>query len=359
MRYKLLPILIFLTLISGCVTAVKRDLRSFRLKDQRCYDRQKEPYTFVVDTHVHFRPFGGVAIPFKELNEYFRKTGVLFINVYGIGQTLPIHSKCSYYLDCPEEPALPGIKNDFVNAANYIEFKPQGVHLTLSMTFPDLAKPEDIVNMITLYDKEYPKIFKWMGEVNLNKQALLGNHHKPATKKHIKGWEGFMRILKDRNIPITIHSDLGDTAEPTKFLHLMEYVLTSYPDNQIIWAHAGLSLELKAVDAATHIPIMTSFLDKHPNLMLDISWRILEDNHFSKNRNLYIAFLNKYSHRILPGTDFVASRENTFKTYKRELLVTSEINKHLNDEAFRNIALGNNYFRLMGLNYRAPPICKR
>ena len=358
MKY-ILSILISLTLFSSCVTTVKRDLHSFRSKNQKCYDRQKEPYTFVVDTHVHFRPFGGAAIPFTELNKYFKKTGMLFVNVYGIGQALPIHSKCLYYLNCQGEPVLPSIKNDFVNAANYIEFKPQGVHLTLSMTFPDLAKPENIVDLITLYDKEYPKIFKWMGEVNLNKQALLNNHHQPASQENIEEWKNFMQILKERNIPLTIHSDLGDSLEPTKFLHLMEYVLTLYPENKIIWAHAGLSKELKAMDGALHIQIMKSFLDKHPNLMLDISWRILEDNHFSKNRELYISFLNKYSHRILPGTDFVASRKKTFKIYKKELLVTSEINKHLSDKAFRNIALGNNYFRLMGLNYQAPPICKQ
>ena len=344
--------------LSGCITTVKRDLYSFHSKNKKCYDRQKEPYTFVVDTHVHFRPFRGAAIPFTELNEYFKKTGVLFVNVYGIGQTLPIHSKCIYYLDCPGEPVLPSIKNDFINAANYMELKPQGVHLILSMTFPDLANPENIVDLITLYDKEYPKIFKWMGEVNLNKQALLKNHHQPASKKHIKGWKDFMQILKDRDIPITIHSDLGDSVNTTKFLHLMEYVLTLYPENKIIWAHAGLSKELKAMGEAAHIQIMKSFLDKHSNLMLDISWRILEDNHFSKNRNLYVAFLNEYSHRILSGTDFVASRTKTFKTYQKELLITSEINKYLSDEAFRNIALGNNYFRLMGLNYQAPLICK-
>ncbi|MCY4512494.1 MAG: amidohydrolase family protein [Bdellovibrionales bacterium] len=359
MKYKLLLILISITPLANCVTAVKRDLPSFLSQKQKCYDRRKEPHTFIVDTHVHFRPFGGKAIPFTELNEYFKKTGVLFVNVYGIGQTLPVHSKCIYYLDCPGEPALPSIKNDFVNAANFIEFKPQGVHYTLSMTFPDLANPENIVDLITLYDKEYPKTFKWMGEVNLNKQALLNNHHQPASEKHIEGWKDFMQILKERNIPITIHSDLGNDEEPTKFLHLMEYVLTLYPENKIIWAHAGLSKELKKIDAAKHIQIMTAFLNKHPNLMLDISWRILEDNHFGKNRKLYVAFLNKYSNKILPGTDFVASRKKTFKIYKKELQVTSKINKYLNDEAFRNIALGNNYFRLMSLNYQAPPICKK
>ncbi|WP_255348718.1 hypothetical protein [Novosphingobium sp. AP12] len=38
--------------------------------------------------------------------------------------------------------------------------------------------------------------------------------------------------------------------------------------------------------------------------------------------------------------------------------VTSRVNRALNDTAFRNIALGENYFRLMNLNYTAPPICK-
>ena len=358
MNHKLLPLLLFIFLILGCVSTEKRDLRSFGSKNQKCYDRQKEPYTFVVDTHVHFRPFGGAAIPFKELNEYFRKTGVLFVNAYGIGQSLPVRSNCSYYLACPGEPAVPSIKNDFVNAANYVEFKPQGVHLILSMTFPDLAQPENIVELMALYDKEYPKVFKWMGEVNLNKQALLRNYHQPASKKHIEKWKDFMQILRDRNIPITIHSDLGVSDNPTKFLHLMEYMLELYSDNPIIWAHMGLSKELKTMDAKKHIQVMRSFLDKYPNLMLDISWRILEDNHFSKNRNLYVSFLNHYSHRILTGTDFVASRKKNFKVYKDELKVTSQINKYLNDEAFRNIGLGNNYFRLLGLGYQAPRICK-
>lgn len=360
MKYKLPFIFFFVFLISGCISNVKRDLHSFRLKNgQKCFDRKKEPYTFVVDTHVHFRPFGGAAIPFKELNEYFKKTGVLFVNVYGIGQSLPVNSKCSYYLDCPGVPALPSIKNDFVNAANYIELKPQGVHLTLSMTFPDLAQPQNIVKLINLYDKEYPKTFKWMGEVNLNKQALLRNHHQPASEENIEDWKDFMQILKERNIPITIHSDLGTSVDTTKFLHLMEYVLKLYPDNKIIWAHMGLSKELKAMDAAEHIQIMSFFLNKYPNLILDISWRILEDNHFSKNRSLYVSFLNSYSNRILAGTDFVASRKKTFEIYRDELKVTSKINQYLNDEAFRNIALGNNYFRLLSLNYQAPQICKK
>ena len=68
-------------------------------------------------------------------------------------------------------------------------------------------------------------------------------------------------------------------------------------------------------------------------------------------------FLNTYSDRILPGTDFVASGNMRFEAYREALEATSRINRHLNDVAFRNIALGENYFRLLNLDYEAPGGC--
>ncbi|WP_432019268.1 hypothetical protein [Streptomyces sp. 1222.5] len=83
------------------------------------------------------------------------------------------------------------------------------------------------------------------------------------------------------------------------------------------------------MDPVQHLTIVRSLLDRHPNLTIDLSWRVLEDKYFSK-----------------PGV-----------RQKYALEVTSRINKVLNDEAFRRIALGENYFRLLGLDATAPPIC--
>ena len=102
-------------------------------------------------------------------------------------------------------------------------------------------------------------------------------------------------------------------------------------------------------------------LDRYPRLMLDISWRVIDDAYFSDaaRRAVYVPFLNEYSERILPGTDFLASREKDIEVYRTELRVTSRILGHLDDAAFRNIALGENYFRLLGLDYTAPPGLRR
>lgn len=351
--------LVSTALLAALTVAVSPSGAGTALADSACFDRETQPYTSVVDSHLHYRPFGGKAIPFDEVNAYLRKSGVRYANVFGIGQKLPIDTDCTYYLDCPGTPVLPSIKNDIVNGENYVESKPEDPHLTLSMTSFDLAEPETVPDQIALYDKEFPGLFRWAGEVNLIKGALLPNQHEPATREDIAKWEPFMTELADRDIPITIHADLGTDEEPTQYLHLFREVLDRYPENKIVWAHMGLSKELSAMDPDWHITIVRTLLERHPNLTLDISWRVIEDLYFGKPgvRAKYAALFDAHPSRAIPGTDFVASSDKDYAVYKEELEVTSRINKALGDEAFRGIALGENYFRLLGLEATAPPVC--
>ncbi|QYK06713.1 amidohydrolase family protein [Shewanella zhangzhouensis] len=342
------------------MVASTRTLASFKLppEEQACYDREKEPYTSVVDAHFHPRPFGGAAIPPEELFGLFDKTSVRFVNYFGIGQVLDLKSGCTYYLDCQGVPASPSIKNDFVNGMEVVAYPHDNLHITLSMTFMDLAHPENIVQIIELYDKEYPGMFSWSGELNVMKQALVGNLHEPATFESIDGWAPFMAVLRERNIPVTLHSDLGKDEDPTKYLPLMEYLLDKYPDNKIVWAHMGLSKELTTIPPNLHVSIMKDLLDKYPNLMLDISWDVLY-NAYHQWGPIFIDFFNAYPTRILPGSDFVAANTKARDQYAKELDVTGRAHKFMDDNAFRHIALGENYFRLMNLDYHAPQVCKK
>ncbi|MFT5779926.1 MAG: hypothetical protein ACI837_002886 [Crocinitomicaceae bacterium] len=372
-----LILLVFLALTTSAMSQKHhRTIDTFVGDSCDCYDRKHEGFLSRVDAHCHFRPFGGRVIPFDELIGYFQKSGVLFVNCYGIGQTLPTNDTCTYYGKCPETKVTPSLRNDFVNASNYLEYEwddddevdskdpfegKKKINLVLSMTFPDLAKPEHIVEYIQLLDTEYPGLFSWMGEVNLVKQALFPNGQEGATMADIDLWKPFMDTIRRRNIPINIHSDLGNNEHPTMYLERMEKVLDTYNDNKIIWAHMGLSKELSKFDPDEHIDILKGMLDEHENLMIDLSWDVLWDSVFVNKvaRAKYVTFINAYSTRFLPGTDFVASRKDkNYKTYKEALRKTSLINRDLNNEAFRNIALGENYFRLLNLEeYTAPQIC--
>jgi len=356
-------ILIFTTCLVLASSVQGRSFDMFQPGYEGCYDRAKESYTFVVDAHNHFRPFGGEEVPFEAMLGYLQKMEIFFVNIYGIGQKLPPDSPCTYYLDCPGVPVTPSLSNDFVNADNIAtrlpDKLPKDMHLTLAMTFPDLAEPEEIEGKMVLLDREYPGMFTWMGEINMVKQAIFPNHYEAVPIEAISRWKRFMDMLERRKMPISFHSDIGNSSNPTKYLPLMKTILRLYPRNTIVWHHMGLSKELPDMNPNDHIATMKQLLDANQNLYLDISWRVIYDNYFSKPRirSLYVTFLNDYHDRILPGTDFVASIKKTFDVYKKEVELTSDIQKDLNNEAFRAIALGGNYFKIMQLPYIAPKIC--
>lgn len=336
-------------------------LANFRPGSTDCYDRRSRPPLAVVDTHLHVRPFGGPPIPFPDLIGYLSRSGVLFANLYGIGQRLPVDSPCTYYLNCPGVPALPSLKSDFSNAQNLLDYASgKDLKLVLSMTFPDLSKPEDVLPQMAVLDKEYPGMFRWMGEVNLAKQALYNNGHQAVAKEKIAAWKPFMDELRRRNIPIAIHSDLGNDKSPYLYIPLIEEVLRLYPDNKIVWMHLGLSKELSSIDPNKHVAILENMLRRYPKLSFDISWRVIYDQVFKDPalRRPYVALMNRYPDRFIPGTDFVAAAGKTEQVYREELVVTSFVLGEVNDEAYRRIALGENYFRLAGLDAVAPPICK-
>ena len=323
-----------------------------------CFDRATQPYTAVVDSHFHPKPFGGPAMDAQLLWDTFDRLGVRFVNYFGIGQVLELDANCSYYLDCPGVSAIPSIKNDFVNGLEKAAYDPDKIHITLSMTFIDLVHAEKAAETIALYDTEFPGMFTWSGELNMMKQALLLNNAEPASIESIAGWADFMEIFRERGVPVTIHSDLGNDAEPTKFLPLMDHALASYPDNKIVCAHMGLSKELTTMDAREHVRLMGERLEQYPHLYLDISWDVIY-NAYHRWGEIFIPFFNQYSTRILPGSDFVAAASKTWENYAHELEVTSRALRVLDDEAFRNIALGQNYFELMDLPYEAPQLCSR
>ena len=61
---------------------------------------------------------------------------------------------------------------------------------------------------------------------------------------------------------------------------------------------------------------------------------------------------------VIAAAGCAGPRKYGFADYEKELDATSQINEYLDDNAFRDIALGQSYFGLLGLSDRAPSICK-
>ena len=188
---------------------------------QACFDRKTSSHLLKVDTHIHSQPFGRRALPFSELSSILKESGVTFATAYGIGQLFGVKTECKHYTECPETPIYPTWINDFRNARELQRNPDKDTIITLSFSFPDLANPENVLNKLKYIENEHPKMFKWVGEVNLINHAVISNAHEPATRKDINNWQAFMAYLADNRIPITIHSDLGLNNDPFKNVHLI------------------------------------------------------------------------------------------------------------------------------------------
>lgn len=347
----------------------QRPLSMFRKSatERPCYDRSKLPQTTAVDAHMHAYPFGGRAVRYNDLLGYLTQPSIetRFVVLMGIGQTLPYDGACTYYKNCPGTPVVPSIRNDFNNAANWYANPQENIDVTLSMSFPDLTKPADVAEKIRLLDAEYPGLYKWMGEVNLYKYALLPNGFVPPTFEEIANWKAFMEVLRERGIPMGIHLDLGEDGNAARNLPLLQEVLRLYPDNKIVWMHLGISGKDIRPSVEGHIKILSDMLDKYPNLSIDLSASYYDGKSYfdtPEKRAAYVALLNRYPTRFLSGSDFVAGEKKTAADYKKESLLSFDLIPEINDEAFRHIALGQNYFNVtpgLAQKYEAPKICKR
>ena len=308
-------------------------IADFRHGSSSCFDRNATDQWAVVDAHLHARPFGGPPVPFTELMDRLKRAGVLFTTLYGIGQRLPVDSNCTYYLDCPGTPVKPSLKNDFFNAQSVLDNQEEDSTpiITLSMSFFDLDHPETILPNMTLLQREFPGLFGWAGEINLVKQALWNNSlGRPVPLESISKWADFMAELRKQDIPMAIHSDLGDEVDGTKFLPLMDKVLSTYPNNKIIWVHmAGISKQLdpklsllqRPVFIQQHVKLIKERLEKYPNLYIDLSWDVLYDSiyHDSDEEKPYIELINEHPTRFLSGSDHVAAVTKPESYYSQAL----------------------------------------
>ena len=213
--------------------------------------------------------------------------------------------------------------------------------ITLSMSFFDLDHPETILPNMKLLQTEFPGMFRWAGEINLVKQALWKNlAGRPVPPESILKWKDFMAELRRQDIPMAIHSDLGDEVDGTKFLPLMDKVLSTYPNNKIIWVHmAGISKQLdpklsllqRPVFIQQHVKLIDARLNQYPNLYIDLSWDVLYDSiyHDPEEEKPYVELINKHPTRFLSGSDHVAAATKTESSYSDMLSLIELLSNQL------------------------------
>lgn len=272
----------------------------------------------------------------------------------------PNSQDCCYYLHCAnfDYPVTPDPKNDIENAKDFLnkyKDKPlsKQIHLIPSVTAPNLQQPENNSRVMEMLEKDYPAVFGWAGEINVYKHALsangfLNNGHR-VTEEWIKAGklDSIFKRLETLKWPTTLHCDLGcDNYDSVPFktgcvvpqeeldlakqnykwwktflgphyraffdalndntpkqnfkkiqhLKIWDTLLTKYPNMIVVWAHLGLSKELKHLHPTVHAYIISQLFKRHNNLYADVSWDVLSKQLFMNYNGANVTFLHHDVH---------------------------------------------------------------
>ena len=148
--------------------------------------------------------------------------------------------------------------------------------------------------------------------------AAIGELHIDGEQTYLPVMREIIRLAKKYQLVLHVHSDA----------HAIRFIFEQYPEATILWAHAGFDYAV----------IVGKLMDKHPNLMADLSFRgeIINDGHIMKAWNI---LLNRHADRFLLGIDTYEPQR--WLQIKNEMEWQRDLLSLLPDDVAKKIAYDN------------------
>jgi predicted TIM-barrel fold metal-dependent hydrolase len=170
---------------------------------------------------------------------------------------------------------------------------------------------DHVERMLTLY----PGFWQGIGEVFLRHDDLTALTYSDVPRASSDAFGRLLDLAASRHLPILVHSDIGPAwLETPTYLGEIESAIRTHPKTRVIWAHAGIS---RRIVIANHTDILRRLLGEYPNLTLDLSWVIFEQE-IAPGAALdrrWVSLIEEFPDRFVIGSDSVGF----FDTYKSTL----------------------------------------
>lgn len=279
---------------------------------------QSPPKYELVDGHLHFLNFvqetAGMSAFLKAMDE----TGVAESVVIG----MPVvklwdegdEKRPTYYLD-NDSRAYWYSATDFLVARAVLDLpKAQQARLhpfICGFNSVDRNAVDHVERMLALY----PGFWQGIGEVFLRHDDLTALTYGPTPRATSTAFARILDLAAARDLPILVHSDIGPASlERPDFLGEIESAIRAHPRTRIIWAHAGIS---RRIVIPNHTEIVRRLLQQYPNLTVDLSWVIFEQELAPGGAldRRWPALIEEFPTRFVIGSDTVG----VFDQYKPTL----------------------------------------
>jgi hypothetical protein len=273
---------------------------------------QKYP---IVDGHLHYLNFvqetAGMDALFKAMDD----TGVPEAAIIG----MPVVKKWeeteerrpTYYLDSDSHTYWYSA-TDFLVAKAILDLpkeKRKRLHpFICGINSADRNAVDHVERMLAMY----PNFWQGIGEVFFRHDDLTALTYGDPARADSKAFGRILDLAATHNLPVLMHSNIGPAwRQQPDYLNEVETAIKGHPNTKIIWAHAGIS---RRIIIPGHTEIVRRLLSNYPNLTVDISWVIFEQEIAPANvlDKGWAKLVEEYPARFVIGSDIVG----TFEQYK-------------------------------------------
>ena len=299
-----------------------------------------QPRYPIVDAHFHLLSFvqetGGMEAFLKAMDE----TGVTESAVIG----MPVVKEWdegdarrpTYYLDNDSRTYWYSA-TDFLVARAVLDLpkdKQARLHpFICGFNAADRNAADHVERMLALY----PNFWQGIGEVFLRHDDLTALTYGPTPRATSAAFGRLLDLAAARNLPVLVHSDIGPAyLEQPEFLGEIESAIRAHPHTRMIWAHAGIS---RRIVIPNHTDILRRMLAEYPNLTVDLSWVIFDQEIAPDNvlDRRWVGLIEEYPGRFTIGSDTVGFFDKYQPTVERYYLLLDA----LRPETARKIAHDN------------------
>jgi predicted TIM-barrel fold metal-dependent hydrolase len=294
----------------------------------------------IVDGHLHFLNFvqdtAGMDAFFKAMDD----TGVVESAVIG----MPVVKKWdegdekrpTYYLDNDARTYWYSA-TDFLVARAVLDLpkdKQARLHpFICGFNSADRNAVDHVARMLALY----PNFWQGIGEVFLRHDDLTALTYGDTPRATTSAFGRLLDLAAARDLPVLVHSNIGPAwLEQPNYLGEIESAIRAHPKTRVIWAHAGISRRIVIAD---HTDILRRMLGQYPNLTVDLSWVIFEQEIVPGGvlDRRWVTLLEEYPGRFVIGSDSVGFFDQYKPTLQRYYLLLDA----LKPETARKVAHDN------------------
>jgi hypothetical protein len=274
----------------------------------------------VIDAHLHFVDFiqesdgmtrllaamdaGRVSkavlfgLPVKKKWEAFEKRPPHYY--------LDDNSRCYYFNQTDEIVAEAFLR---LPAPARARFAP----LVCGFNATDKYAVRDVARML---DK-YP-IWRGVGEILCRHDDLTNMTNEETARADHPALHDIYELCASKRLPVLLHQNSTSVSIHDDYEHLyeLEEMLRRFPKTTIVWAHCGIS---RRVFHKNYQEMVSSLLDRYPNLSVDVSWVVYDDVicQALEPKAHWLETIKRHADRFCLGSDLCGHFDHLGKTMAR------------------------------------------